>query len=44
MDITTIAQDVLELFLSEGITLSLLVGQAETAFRDRVLDIGRAAS
>jgi hypothetical protein len=43
MDITTIAQDVLELFLSEGITLSLLVGQAETVLRDRMFDIGRAA-
>jgi hypothetical protein len=43
MDITKIAQDVLELLASEGITLSQLVGEAETVLRGRMLEIGRTA-
>jgi hypothetical protein len=43
MDNTTIAQDVLERFISEGIPLSLLIGQVETVVRERALEIGRAS-
>jgi hypothetical protein len=42
MDNTTIAQDVRGRFFPETSPLSLLVGEAETAVRDRALEIGRA--
>jgi hypothetical protein len=43
MDITTAAQDVLELLSREGIVLSLDVGEAETLLRAKMLEVARAA-
>lgn len=43
MDITTAAQDVLELLATDGIVLSVKIGEAETVLRDKALEIARAA-